>query len=103
VPGRFVYYKLRRVVGIYRLAVNHRKLGVTKEIIATRILPFIFPLCVENGLTTQQFSTIMNFVYDMIKTVENEQKTKLEELGAIAQEREQMLVPNILISLSLVL
>jgi len=78
------------IIGIYRLAVNHRKLGVTKEIISTRILPFVFPLCIENGLTTQQFSTIMNFVYEMIKTVETEHKAKLEELGAIAKEREQM-------------
>lgn len=70
--------------------MNHRKLGVTKEIIATRILPFIFPLSIENGLTTQQFSTIMSFVYDMIKMVETEQKAKLEELGAIAKERDQM-------------
>jgi len=78
------------LVGIYKLAVNHKKLGVTKEIIATKILPFIFPLCIENGLTTQQFSTIMNFVYDMMKTVESEHRAKLEELGAIKHERDQM-------------
>ncbi|ODM88730.1 SCY1-like protein 2 [Orchesella cincta] len=78
------------IIGIYKLAVNHKKLGVTKEIIATKILPFVFPLTIENGLTTQQFSTVMSFVYDLVQKVEAEHKVKLEELGAITREKEQM-------------
>lgn len=78
------------IIGIIRLAVNHKKLGLTKEIIATKILPFVFPLTIENGLTMQQYSTIMNFVYELIQKVESEHKVKLEELGAISKEKEDM-------------
>lgn len=76
--------------GIYKLAVNHKKLGVSKEIIASKILPFVFPLTIENGLTVQQFATVMNFVYELVQKVEAEHKLKLEELGAITREKEQM-------------
>ena len=40
--------------GIYRIALTHKKLGITKEILATRIIPFLFPLSIENGLNLTQ-------------------------------------------------
>ncbi|CAG7817472.1 unnamed protein product, partial [Allacma fusca] len=75
------------IVGIYKLTVSHRKLGVTKEIIATKILPFLFPLCIESGLTLIQFTTIMNFIHELITCVETEHKAKLEQVGALGKEQ----------------
>jgi SCY1-like protein 2 len=75
------------ISGILKLAATHRKLGVTKELIATRVLPFLFPLTIENGLTLQQFKTVMSFIHELIQQVESEQSKKLEEVGAIAREQ----------------
>ena len=32
------------------MTVDNDKLGLTKEAIATKVLPFLFPLSIENGL-----------------------------------------------------
>lgn len=45
--------------GIFKVALNHKKLGISKEILATRVLPFLFPLSIENSLTPTQHSAIM--------------------------------------------
>jgi SCY1-like protein 2 len=38
------------------MAFSDSKLGMTKEIMATKVLPFLFPLSIENGLTVNQVS-----------------------------------------------
>jgi hypothetical protein len=40
--------------GIYKIALSHKKLGITKEMLATKIVPFLFPLCIDNGLNLTQ-------------------------------------------------
>ena len=41
-------------VGILKLVLNSNKLGITKEILANKIIPFLVPLSIENGLSLQQ-------------------------------------------------
>lgn len=43
--------------GIFKLILTHKKLGMTKEVMATRVIPFLVPLSIENGLTVTQFNT----------------------------------------------
>nr|CAH7718028.1 unnamed protein product [Callosobruchus chinensis] len=81
---------LMGILGIYKLALNHKKLGITKEIIATRVLPFLIPLCIENGLTLQQFSALTTLVKDMFQIVETEHKTKLEQLNSVKDEQKTL-------------
>ena len=50
------------IVGIYKLAVTNSKLGLTKEEMANKALPFLIPLSIENGLSVAQFSIIMRLV-----------------------------------------
>ncbi|KAJ8985064.1 hypothetical protein NQ317_019747 [Molorchus minor] len=78
---------LMGILGIYKLALNHKKLGITKEIIATRVLPFLIPLCIENGLTIQQFTALTSLVKEMFQIVENEHRTKLEQLNSVKDEQ----------------
>lgn len=66
---------LMGILGIYKIALNHKKLGISKEIIATRILPFLIPLCIENGLTLPQFGAITALIKDMFQLVETEHPT----------------------------
>ena len=34
--------------------MEHKKLGITKEVMATKVLPFLLPLCIDNNLNLQQ-------------------------------------------------
>lgn len=41
--------------------MSHKKLGITKEIMATKIIPFLMPLSIENGLTLNQVIFSLTF------------------------------------------
>ena len=92
---------LMAILGIYKLALTHSKLGLTKESLATKVIPFLVPLSIENGLSLTQFNAIMTLVKDMINRVEGEHRTKLEQLTSIQKESNALkfqsqtqLVPN---------
>ncbi|CAH2208444.1 jg14991, partial [Pararge aegeria aegeria] len=63
---------------------------ITKEVMATKVLPFLIPLCVENGLTLNQFNALVSLVKLMISKVEAEHRTKLEQLNSIQNESKVM-------------
>ena len=44
------------------MTLSDNKLGMTKEIIATKVLPFLFPLSIENGLTVLQYTAVMGLI-----------------------------------------
>lgn len=74
------------ILGIYKLTLTHNKLGITKEVMATKVIPFLVPLCIENGLSLSQFNALITLVKDMINRVEVEHRTKLEQLNSIQEE-----------------
>jgi len=78
--------RLLLVSGIFKLALTHKKLGITKEVMATKILPFLMPLCIENGLTIAQFNALTSLVKDMFQRVETEHRAKLEQLNSMQQQ-----------------
>lgn len=78
---------LMGILGIYKLALNHKKLGISKEVIATRILPFLMPLCIENGLTLAQFNALVALCKQMFQIVETEHRTKLEQLNSVHEQQ----------------
>ncbi|CAG2111670.1 unnamed protein product, partial [Medioppia subpectinata] len=77
-------------VAIYKLAMNSNKLGLTKEVIATKVVPHLVPLSIENGLTLQQFQTIMSLVREMLCKIEDEQQVKLEQLNSIKSQQQSL-------------
>lgn len=81
---------LMGILGIYKLALNHKKLGISKEVMATRVLPFLMPLCIENGLNLSQFNALVALVKQMFSLVETEHRTKLEQLNSVQQERKTL-------------
>ncbi|XP_023936114.1 SCY1-like protein 2 [Bicyclus anynana] len=81
---------LMGILGIYKLTLSHKKLGITKEVMATKVLPFLIPLCVENGLTLNQFNALISLVKHMISKVESQHRTKLEQLNSIQNESKVM-------------
>lgn len=89
------------ILGIYKLALTHSKLGLTKESLANKVIPFLVPLSIENGLSLNQFNYVMALVKDMLTRVEGEHRTKLEQLSNIQKESNALkfqsqtqLVPN---------
>ena len=64
------------IVGIYKLAFSNAKLGLTKEVIAHKVLPFLIPLSIENGLTVKQYDSITSLVREMLTRLETEHRTK---------------------------
>ena len=63
VPVRNEPGVLMSILGIHQVALEHKKLGITKEILATQALPFLVPLCIENCLNPQQVPRLfLNFL-----------------------------------------
>lgn len=81
---------LMGILGIYKLTLNNDKLGISKEVIATRVLPFLIPLCIENGLSLSQFNALVALVKQMFQQVEGEHRTKLEQLNTVQEERRKL-------------
>lgn len=73
--------------GIYKLVLNHKKMNISKEIMATKIIPFLMPLSIENALTLNQFNAIIAVIKDMVNKVETEHRVKLDQLNSIQNEQ----------------
>ena len=56
------------ITGIYKMTLSDNKLGMTKEIIAAKVLPFLFPLSIENGLTVLQYNAVMALIKVILKS-----------------------------------
>nr|XP_008514596.1 PREDICTED: SCY1-like protein 2 isoform X2 [Equus przewalskii] len=46
---------LMGILGIYKCTFTHKKLGITKEQLAGKVLPHLIPLSIENNLNLNQF------------------------------------------------
>lgn len=93
---------LMAILGIYKLSLTHKKLGITKEALASKVIPFLMPLTIENGLSLAQFNAMMGLVKEMINQVEGEHRTKLEQLSSVQKTSSSLkfhsqtqLVPNV--------
>jgi len=65
------------------MALEDDRLGLSKEVIACKALPFLFPLSIENGLTVKQYSVVMALIRNMTDRVEQEHSAKLAQLNSI--------------------
>lgn len=81
----FMYSK--SFVGILKLTLAEAKLGMTKEVIASKVLPYLFPLSIENGLSVAQYAAVMALIRELIDRVEEEHRAKLEQLSNLQNEQ----------------
>uniref|UniRef100_A0AAX7UYT0 Protein kinase domain-containing protein n=1 Tax=Astatotilapia calliptera TaxID=8154 RepID=A0AAX7UYT0_ASTCA len=84
---------LMGILGIYKCTFNHKKLGIPKEHLATKSLPHLVSLSIDNNLNLNQFNSFMMVIRDMLSRMETEHKTKLEQLH-IMQEQQSSLLSN---------
>lgn len=78
---------LMGILGIYKLALTHKKLGITKELMANKILPFLMPLSIESDLTLNQFNAFMMVIKEMVNRVDTEHRAKLEQLHKLQESQ----------------
>ncbi|CAF3314982.1 unnamed protein product [Rotaria socialis] len=73
---------LMAILGIIKVAMTSTKSGgIPREILATRVIPFLVPISIETSLNLNQFNAYMSTIKDMLQTVEIEQRKKLEQLS----------------------
>ncbi|MBN3276139.1 SCYL2 protein, partial [Polyodon spathula] len=81
---------LMGVLGIYKCTFTHKKLGITKEQLAGKVLPHLIPLSIDNNLNLNQFNSFMAVIKDMLNRIEAEHKTKLEQLHIMQEQHRGM-------------
>ncbi|XP_059155505.1 SCY1-like protein 2 isoform X2 [Physella acuta] len=86
---------LMSILGIHKVALSEAKLGITKDVMANKVLPFLIPLCIDNNLNLSQFNAYMSVVKEMLSKVETEHRTKLEQLDQIQQEHKTLEISKI--------
>ncbi|KXJ26994.1 SCY1-like protein 2 [Exaiptasia diaphana] len=82
---------LMGILGIYKQTMVHTKLGMDKDYLAMKAIPFLFPLSVEPSLNLKQFTQFMAIINDMINQVQVEHKAKLEQLQKMQEQTQSSL------------
>lgn len=78
---------LMAMLGIYKIVFSHPKLGISKDMLATRVLPYLIPLSIENSLNMSQSNSYLVLIREMLNQVENEHKKKMEQIEAMEKEK----------------
>ncbi|XP_070847691.1 SCY1-like protein 2 isoform X1 [Chaetodon trifascialis] len=85
---------LMGVLGIYKCTFSHKKLGIPKEHLATKSLPHLVSLSIDNNLNLNQFNSFMVVIRDMLSRMEAEHKTKLEQLHIMQEQHRSINISN---------
>uniref|UniRef100_A0A452SUH0 SCY1 like pseudokinase 2 n=1 Tax=Ursus americanus TaxID=9643 RepID=A0A452SUH0_URSAM len=80
---------LMGILGIYKCTFTHKKLGITKEQLAGKVLPHLIPLSIENNLNLNQFNSFISVIKEMLNRLESEHKTKLEQLHIMQEQQNE--------------
>ncbi|CAF0763821.1 unnamed protein product [Didymodactylos carnosus] len=74
---------LMAILGIIKVAMTSTKAGnLPREVLATKIVPFLVPMSIETSLSLNQFNAFMITIKEMLQTIEVEQRKKLEQLSS---------------------
>ncbi|XP_069020908.1 SCY1-like protein 2 isoform X1 [Embiotoca jacksoni] len=85
---------LMGILGIYKCTFSHKKLGIPKEHLATKSLPHLVSLSIDNNLNLNQFNSFMAVIRDMLGRMEAEHKTKLEQLHVMQEQQRSLNISN---------
>ncbi|CAN9508496.1 unnamed protein product [Ophioblennius macclurei] len=85
---------LMGILGIYKCTFSHKKLGIPKENLATKSLPHLVSLSIDNNLNLNQFNSFMAVIREMLSRMENEHKTKLEQLHVMQEQQRSLNITN---------
>lgn len=74
---------LMGILGIYKTALTHQKLGITREMLSQKILPFLIPVMMESSLSLPQFDAFSKVIHQMLAQIEAERRSQLEQLQTV--------------------
>lgn len=77
---------------VIKTIVNNSSANLDKEVLAGKILPFLFPLSIEKELNLQQYDTILNLIKNLMDRVEREQRASLVRKNQISNPKSNPLV-----------
>ncbi|KAL8221735.1 UNVERIFIED_CONTAM: SCY1-like protein 2, partial [Gekko kuhli] len=86
--------KASAFIGIYKCTFSHKKLGITKEQLAGKVLPHLIPLSIENNLNLNQFNSFISVIKEMLNKLETEHKTKLEQIHIMQEQQKSLDITN---------
>lgn len=86
---------LMSILGIHKVAFEGSKLGITKDTLASKVLPFLIPIATDSNLNLAQFNAFMTVIRDMLGKMESEHRTKLEQLDQMKQEQRSLEITRI--------
>ncbi|CAB3225763.1 unnamed protein product [Arctia plantaginis] len=84
---------INRVVKLYKSMLMEKKFGLTSNVMATKMIPSLAPQTVNPALNVDQFSNLMEILYDMLDNIDQSQrhKLKLENASLTSPERHRAL------------
>ncbi|KAL5960538.1 SCY1-like protein 2 [Taenia solium] len=74
------------VLAIYRIAFSHKKLGISREFLASKCIPHLLQLSMDCNLTPLQYAAFADLVREMFTAIETEQRAKLIELHSLDED-----------------
>ncbi|VDO59020.1 unnamed protein product, partial [Onchocerca flexuosa] len=78
---------LMAILGIYKLAYEESRFGITREQCAKSILPFLIASSMENTLNMPQFEQYMALIHRILNRIEKDQRQRLQQLSASQEEQ----------------
>ncbi|XP_063838020.1 SCY1-like protein 2 [Ostrinia nubilalis] len=84
---------ITRVVKLYKSMLMERKFGLTTNVMATKMIPALAPQTINPALSIDQFTNLMEILYDMLDNIDHNQryKLKLDSLTLPSPERHRPL------------
>ncbi|KAI8430918.1 hypothetical protein MSG28_001036, partial [Choristoneura fumiferana] len=84
---------INRVVRLYKSMLLERKFGLTTNVMATKMIPSLAPQTVNPALNVDQFTNLMEILYDMLDNIDKNQryKLKLDSLSLPSPDRHRTL------------
>ncbi|KAJ8737555.1 hypothetical protein PYW08_000150 [Mythimna loreyi] len=67
-----------RVVKLYKNLLMERKFGLNTNVMATKMIPSLAPQTVNPALNIDQFTNLMEILYDMLESIDRQQRYKLK-------------------------
>ncbi|XP_065070532.1 SCY1-like protein 2 [Rhopilema esculentum] len=82
---------LMAILGIYKKTLGHKKMNIETDYLATKVIPFLLPLAVDAGLNVTQFNNFMSVIREMLDRIDQEHRTKLEQLSKMQEQQKSAL------------
>ncbi|KAG6452332.1 hypothetical protein O3G_MSEX007551 [Manduca sexta] len=82
---------INRVVKLYKSMLTERKFGLTTSVMATKMIPSLAPQTVNPALNVDQFTNLMEILYDMLDNIDKNQRFKLKVDNSTSPERHRPL------------